>query len=69
MMRQVPDFLGGKNKRFCVHGGGPYPTDDRMPSRVFLDRPFPQNLPVSPACDKCNESLSCDEEYLACVLE
>lgn len=68
-MRQVPDHGDDRNKGFCVHCGGPYETDDHMPSKVFLDKPFPENLPVSPACAKCNEGFSSDEEYVACLLE
>jgi hypothetical protein len=69
LMRQVREFSDERNKGFCVHCGGPYETDDHMPSKVFLDRPFPENLPVSPACADCNEGFSRDEEYLACLLE
>ena len=29
----------------------------------------PENLPVAPACRKCNNGFSDDEEYLACLLE
>ena len=44
-------------------------TRDHVPSKVLLDRPFPANLPVVPACPECNESFAPDEEYLACFLE
>ena len=40
-----------------------------MPSRVFLDSPLPENLPVVPACRACNNGFSADEEYLACLIE
>jgi len=68
-MRQVEEFSDDRNKGFCVHCGGPYETDDHMPSKVFLDRPYPENLSISPSCNKCNNSFSIDEEYLACILE
>lgn len=68
-MRQINDFSDDRNKGFCVHCGGPYETDDHMPSKVILDRDFPENLPVTPACANCNEGFSRDEEYLACLLE
>lgn len=68
-VRQVEEFSDERQKGFCVHCGGLYETDDHMPSKVFLDRPFPENRPVSPACAKCNEGFSSDEEYLACLLE
>lgn len=44
-------------------------TRDHVPSKVLLDRPFPENLPVVPACRECNESFAPNEEYLACFLE
>lgn len=44
-------------------------TRDHVPSRVLLDEPYPDNLPVVPACESCNLSFSKDEEYLACLVE
>lgn len=40
-----------------------------MPSKVLLDEPYPINLAVVPSCDKCNNSFSPDETFLACLLE
>jgi hypothetical protein len=54
----------------CVHCGSPSAnTRDHSPSRVFLDRPYPENLPVVLACEACNLSFSSDEQYLACLIE
>ena len=50
---------------FC---GGKTGTRDHCPSRVLLDEPYPENLPVVPACRQCNGRFSDDEEYLACLL-
>jgi len=44
-------------------------TRDHSPSRVFLDEPYPENLPVVSSCQKCNNSFSLDEEYVACLVE
>lgn len=44
-------------------------TRDHVPSRTFLDRPFPQNLPVVDCCRACNIAFSLDEQYLSCLLE
>jgi len=44
-------------------------TRDHVPSRVFLDEPYPENLPLLPSCLSCNNSFSLDEEYLACLIE
>ncbi len=54
----------------CTYCGVNAPdTRDHVPSRILLDEPFPDNLPVVPCCDCCNQSFSLDEEYLACLLE
>ncbi|WP_449103409.1 hypothetical protein [Pseudomonas veronii] len=34
-----------------------------------MDEPYPENLMAAPACRECNNGLSLDEEYLACLLE
>lgn len=68
-MRSFSCYADSRNKGFCVHCGGPYETDDHMPSKVLLDEPYPENLIVCPSCLKCNNSLSDDETYLACLLE
>ena len=44
-------------------------TRDHVPSKILLDDPFPENLPVVPCCTKCNQAFSSDEEYFACSIE
>lgn len=68
-MQQLPNFGDDRNKGWCVFCGGPEETRDHTPSRVFLDEPYPENLPVVPSCQTCNNSFSLDEEYLACLVE
>lgn len=68
-MRSFTCYADSRNKGFCVHCGGPYQTDDHVPSKVLLDEPYPDNLIVCPSCLKCNNDLSADETYLACLLE
>jgi len=53
---------------YCAFCGGGTDTRDHCPSRVFLDQPFPDDLPVVPACGQCNASFSADEQYLACLV-
>jgi len=54
----------------CAYCGGTTPTSsDHVPSKAFLDEPYPADLPTVPACEKCNSSFSLDEEYVACLLE
>lgn len=40
-----------------------------MPSKVLLDKPYPENLPVVDVCEDCNNGFSEDEAYLACLIE
>jgi hypothetical protein len=68
-MRHFSCYGDSRNKGFCVHCGGPDETKDHVPSKVLLDEPLPANVAVSPACLSCNNGLSIDEEYLACLLE
>jgi len=53
----------------CIHCGGDTRTRDHVPSKVLLDEPYPENLPVVPSCKSCNEAFSMDEEYVACLVE
>jgi hypothetical protein len=53
----------------CVYCGGEPDTRDHVPSKVFLDDPLPNNLPIVQACNNCNQSFSMDEEYFASFLE
>jgi len=68
-MKQIQNFGDDRNKGWCVYCGGLNETRDHVPSRVLLDKPYPTDLPVVPACNKCNSSFSKDEEYLACLVE
>ena len=62
-------FFDERHKGFCVFCGGPDETDDHVPSKVLLDEPFPENLPLVSACHECNNRFSVDEPYLACLVE
>lgn len=68
-MKQLPNYGDKRQVMACVYCGGLTETRDHVPSKVLLDSPFPENLPVVPACARCNQSFSSDEEYLACLLE
>lgn len=67
-MRQINDFSDCRLTGSCVHCGGATETRDHMPSKVLLEKPYPENLPVVWACGGCNGSFSLDEDYLACLL-
>lgn len=51
---------------YCVAAPG---SRDHCPSKVLLDEPFPPNLPVVDSCVDCNNRLSLDEQYVACLIE
>lgn len=53
----------------CVYCGASPDTRDHVPSRVLLDEPFSENLPVVDCCTTCNTGFSLDEEYLACFID
>jgi hypothetical protein len=67
-MQHLETFGDERQLAHCSFCGGETGTRDHCPSRVLLDEPFPENLPVVPACEKCNSGFSADEEYLACFL-
>lgn len=53
-------------------GGEVVRSADHVPSKVLLRKPYPVNLPTVPACVKCNNGFSGDEQYvrvfLGCVI-
>jgi hypothetical protein len=53
----------------CAYCGGIPETRDHVPPKVFLDEPYPEELPVVGACLECNNGASADEQYLACFLD
>lgn len=53
---------------YCAFCSGTTGTRDHCPSKVFLDEPYPDSLPVVPACPTCNEGFSLDEQYVACLI-
>lgn len=69
MVDQLKPYADKRLINGCVYCGGAEETRDHVPSRAFLDEPFPENLPVVGACRACNVGFSLDEEYLACLVE
>jgi len=64
-------YFGDKRLEFdyCAYCGESTETRDHVVSKVFLDTPYPENLPVIPACLLCNQGFSLDEEYVASLVE
>ena len=53
----------------CIYCGAKPSTRDHVPSKAFLDEPYPHELPWVGACESCNSGFSLDEQYLACFIE
>jgi len=68
-MKEIEPFADKRLVAACVYCGLETENKDHVPSRVFLDKPFPEYSPHVPSCKRCNESFSLDEEYLACIIE
>lgn len=68
-MEQLKPFSDERLRQSCVYCGGITETRDHVPSRVLLDEPLPDNLPVVDACSACNLGFSDDEMYLACLVD
>lgn len=69
-MDQLRDLADNRLLHGCIYCGEPdADTKDHVPSRVLLDRPYPENLPAVPACLRCNNGFSRDEEYVVSLLE
>lgn len=68
-MEQIRNYGDERQTSKCVHCAGVNDSIDHVPSKVLLDEPYPENLPGVPACSRCNQSFSMDEEYLACLIE
>ena len=68
--RKKPYLQYEKTKTcYCIYCGDIAETREHIPSKVFLDEPYPKNLYTLPACCECNNSFSFDEIYVASVIE
>lgn len=67
-MQQIPVTGDSRTLAFCSFCGGGTGTRDHCPSKVFLEEPYPENLPIVQSCLDCNNGFSADEEYLACLI-
>ncbi len=67
-MKQYRCFGDTRQLGFCVFCSDETDSRDHCPSRVLLDKPYPENVPVIQVCQKCNSKLSLDEEYFACLV-
>ncbi|RYD53577.1 MAG: hypothetical protein EOP52_05435 [Sphingobacteriales bacterium] len=68
-MEQIISYADYRLLQGCIHCGGLPDTRDHVPSKCLLDRPYPENIPVTGCCNSCNQSFSIDEQYLVCLIE
>jgi len=68
-MYQRPNYGDVRQTQFCSLCGGKTESRDHVPPKFFLDKPYPENLPVIYTCDVCNHGASKDEVYVASVIE
>jgi hypothetical protein len=62
-------FADVRHGAFCVFCGDAPTTREHAASRVLLDDPLPDDLPMIGSCRRCNNGFSQDEEYVACLID
>ena len=71
-MRQWNDFSDDRFKGACLHCGRDLgvgqTSQEHVPTKSLLDKPFPANLPTLVVHTECNTSFSLDEQYLVAFL-
>ena len=53
----------------CIYCGESADSREHVPSKIFINKPYPENLSIVPACEICNNSFSADELYTWLVLK
>lgn len=53
----------------CIYCYEKANTREHIPSKIFLNEPYSNNLAILPACFNCNNSYSENEQYLACLID
>ncbi len=62
-------FADERHAALCVFCGSPPTTREHVASRILLDDPLPDDLPLVRSCLDCNSGISQNEEYLACLID
>jgi len=55
-------------ENFCLYCGSIADTRDHLPTQALLKEPYPKDLSVIPACNRCNNGFSNDEDYVSSFL-
>jgi len=53
----------------CIYCGALAKTREHTPSKVFLNKPRSENLPMTPSCEACNNVFSRDDLNLCILVE
>lgn len=69
-MKQIQEFKDKRFDGYCVYceQGVSDASNDHVPSKSLLKKPFPPDIPTIKACRACNERFALDEEYFAAFL-
>lgn len=70
-MIQIRNFADPRQTELCAYCATLEKklTKDHTPSKIFLNKPYPENMHIVPACFDCNNNFSSDEEYLSYWIE
>lgn len=68
-MEYLRDYSDERLFDGCLYCGEDVESKEHAPSRMFLDKPYPENLPTVGTCKDCNVGFSLDESYVACLIE
>jgi len=62
--------MKAKNLRsLCIYCYERADSREHIPPETFLTKPYPDNLAIVPACEKCNRGFSSSEQYTACFID
>ena len=53
----------------CIYCGEKADSREHVPSKVFIRKPYPENLSIVPSCSKCNSGYSLDEIFVYLCIE
>lgn len=68
-MQRLESFADKRLLARCIFCRGGTESKEHVPSKVFLDKPHPENHPTINICNNCNSGFSLDEQYVACLIE
>ena len=69
-MKKIRELVDERLKGSCIHCGRwiSDSSNDHVPSKSLLKKPYPTDRPTIKICRACNESFALDEEYFAAFL-